>query len=109
MGKIKKGDWVQIYSVVLLPDQRASNLPEETQKVPLEMWVTGTLREEEASIGDDVTIRTVTGRMVQGRLEALHPSYRHSFGSFVPELQAIRQELFGLMKEGGWHGRESNL
>jgi hypothetical protein len=109
MQTIKKGDWVRIHRVVLTPDQRAAKLPEETRQVPLEMWVTGTLREDNAAIGDDVSITTVTGRVVEGRLETVHPAYNHSFGAFVPELQAIRGELRDLMEEGGWHDLESKL
>lgn len=109
MDKINKGDWVRIHSIVLAPDQRAPKLPVETRQVPLEMWVTGTLMEDTAALGDTVTIRTATGRTVQGALETVHPSYGHSFGTFVPELQAIRQELGGLMAEGGRHGHEPKL
>ena len=33
----KQGDWVRIHSVVLSPDQRAPQVPEDTAGVPLEM------------------------------------------------------------------------
>ncbi len=100
MDDIEKGDWVRIHRIVLAPDQRAPNLPAETRQVPLEMWVTGTLLDERASLGDQVRVRTVTGRIVEGRLESHHPSYDHSFGAFIPELQAIRRELRDLMAGG---------
>lgn len=100
MDDVKKGDWVRAHRIVLSPEQRAAKLPEETRLVPLEMWVCGLLLNEKASIGDPVTVRTVTGRIVEGRLESVHPFYDHSFGAFVPELQAIRQELRDLMREG---------
>jgi hypothetical protein len=109
METSKKGDWVRIHRVVLTPGQRAVKLPEETRQVPLEMWVTGTLRENEATIGDHVSVTTVTGRVVEGRLVTVHPAYGHSFGAFVPELQAIRGELRDLMEEGGRHDLESKL
>ena len=106
----KQGDWVRIHSVVLNPDQRAPNLPAETRRVPLEMWVAGVLLQESAAIGEPVSVRTTTGRVVAGRLETVHPSHGHSFGTFVPELQAIRQELRDLMAGGGGgDGRESEL
>ena len=106
----KRGNWVRIHSVVLNPDQRAPNLPAETRRVPLEMWATGALLEESAAIGDPVSIRTTTGRIVAGRLETIHPCYAHTFGTFVPELQDIRQELRDLMVGGGrGDGRESEL
>jgi hypothetical protein len=109
MDRIRKGDWVRIHSIVLAPDQRAPKLPVETRQVPLEMWVTGTLMEDTAALGDTVRVRTATGRLVQGSLETVHPSYGHSFGAFVPELQAIRRELRDLMVEGGQHGHEPKL
>lgn len=100
MEKAEKGDWVKIHSVVLKPGQRAPKLPEETLAVPLEMWVKGFLQEESASLGDEVTVRTMTGRVVKGRLEEVRPAFRHSFGSFMPVLQDIGIELRALMEKG---------
>ncbi len=100
MDDAKKGEWVRVHRIILSQDQRAAKLPEETRLVPLDMWVGGVLLDEKASIGDSVTVRTITNRIVEGRLESVQPSYHHSFGSFVPELQAIRQELRNLMTEG---------
>lgn len=100
MDDVNKGEWVRVHRIVLSPEQRAARLPEETRQVPLEMWVCGLLLNEKASIGDPVKVRTVTGRVVEGRLESVHPSYGHSFGAFVPELQAIRRELRDLMAGG---------
>ena len=37
----KKGDWVRIHRVVLPAEGRNPNLPADTAKVPLEMWVKG--------------------------------------------------------------------
>ncbi len=97
MAKI--GDWVSIHVVVLQPEQRAiSALPEDTQKVPLEMWVKGHL-DQDAEIGDTVTVTTRTGRVVEGKLLEVNPCYTHSFGEYVPELQQAgdiaREILFG--------------
>ena len=107
METVRKGDWVRIRRDVLEPHQRAPKLPEETRQVPLVMWVTGALLEDNVSLGDAVAVQTVTGRVVRGLLEAVHPSYKHSFGVFVPELHAIRRELGDLMREGGADDRES--
>jgi hypothetical protein len=109
MDKAKKGDWIKIHTVVLKPGQRAPKLPEETLQVPLEMWVKGALLEENASLGDDVTVMTITGRVVKGRLDGIHPSYKHSFGSFMPVLQDIGIELRALMKKGERHDFEQKL
>lgn len=95
----RKGDWVNIHVVVLEPEQRAlASLPEDTQKVPLEMWVKGHLHAD-AELGDTVTVTTRTGRVVEGKLIEVNPCYTHSFGAHVPELQQAgdiaRALLFG--------------
>lgn len=95
----KKGDWVRIHAVVLPPERRAlAALPEDTQKVPLEMWIKGHLCED-AEIGDTVCVTTRTGRLVSGELVEVAPCYTHSFGAYVPELQEAgdiaRAILFG--------------
>ena len=35
----KKGDWVLTHNIILTPQQRAPQVPEDTHGVPLEMWV----------------------------------------------------------------------
>lgn len=94
----KKGDWVLVHNIVLEPSERAPQVPEDTKKVPLETWVKGFL-EADAQIGDAVTVKTVTGRTVSGKLVDVEPSYSHSFGDYVPELHHIgfklREILFG--------------
>ena len=75
----KKGDWVQISRVLLKPRERAPQLPEDTQKYPLNMLAKGFLTSD-ANIGDTVTITTVLGRSMSGKLVAVNPSYTHSFG-----------------------------
>ena len=104
----RKGDWVRIHAVVLAPDQRSARLPAETGQVPLEMWIKGALIEETAELGDAVTVRTVTERVVGGRLDAVHPAYDHGFGTFVSELHEIGLELRHVM-EGGRHDSEPQL
>ena len=37
----KKGDWVRIHKIILKAEERTGKLPEDTQKVPLEMWTKG--------------------------------------------------------------------
>ena len=73
MEKIKAGTWVQVHEIVLKPEERTGKLPEDTKKVPLEMWVKGFLKED-AAIGDTVEIETLTGRMVSGSLVAAEPA-----------------------------------
>ena len=98
-----KNDWVQIHIDVLKPEERAANIPEDTRLVPLEMWVKGHLINERAEIGDAVTVRTKTGREVTGTLCAVHPSYHHNFGDYVPELDEIDETVKSILFGGKAH------
>lgn len=89
---IPKGTWVQIHQIVLSPEERAPQVPDDTKKVPLELRVKGFL-ESEANVGDNVTITTLCGRKMEGRLVDVNPRYEHDFGNPVPELLTIGQEL----------------
>ncbi len=95
----KKGDWVQIRTTVLTPEERAPQVPDDTKKVPLLLWVKG-FACSDASVGAQVEIDTVTGRRVKGELFAVNPRYAHDFGDFVPELLRIDMQLKELL-EGG--------
>jgi len=89
---IKKGTWVRIHKIILEPSERAPQVPEDTRKVPFEMWVKGFLLQD-AEMGDEVTIETVTGRTETGNLVEVNPYYEHDFGKFVPELLAIDKQV----------------
>lgn len=93
-----KGDWVQVHLISLTAEQRAPQVPEDTKKVPLEVWVKGYLQED-AKLGNEVTVKTVTGRLVEGKLVDEAPTFTHSFGNLVPEIlemdRMMRRELFG--------------
>ncbi|MDD3477998.1 MAG: 2-amino-4-oxopentanoate thiolase subunit OrtA [Candidatus Izemoplasmatales bacterium] len=95
---IKQGTWVQIQSVILLPEYRAKGIPEDTSKTPLLLWVKGTLLDE-AKLGDIVRIQTITGRIETGTLLDASPAFHHDFGDDVPELreidQMVRRLVFG--------------
>ena len=95
---ITKGKWVQIERTILEPVERAPQVPGDTKKAPLKMWVKGFL-EEDANIGDEVKVKTRTGRIETGKLIAEDPAYELNYGNFVPELLKInvqvREELFG--------------
>lgn len=91
--KAKKGDYVNVYRILFTPDQRAPQVPDDTKAVPIEMWVKGILQNDEANEGDEVEILTLTGRKEHGKIVEINPSYRHSFGNFVPELLQIGQDL----------------
>lgn len=94
----KKGDWVRIHSIVLKPSQRAPQVPEDTAKVPLEMWVKGELLMD-ADVGDTVRVLTSAGRELEGSLLTGGLDYQHSFGDFVPQLHQIGPMLLRKLRE----------
>ena len=95
----KKGDWVQISQIVLKSGERAPQLPEDTQKVPFSLLVKGFLTTD-AKIGDIVTITTVLGRAMSGKLVAVNPDYEHSFGPPPKGFMNIGDKLRELLGYG---------
>lgn len=95
----KKGDWVRIHSVVLKAEERTAKLPDDTQACPLEMWTKGFLQED-AEIGDEVTVVTAANRLEKGTLIEVNPYWTHSYGEFVPELVMIDKQLREIMSGG---------
>jgi len=89
---IKSGTWVEIERVLLKPEQRAANLPEDTAKTPYLLRLSGFLLED-AELGQEVRVRSLIGHEHEGTLRLVNPSYSHSFGSTVPELLAIGRDL----------------
>ena len=86
------GEWVEGERVLLEPAERASNLPSETASKPLLTWVKG-FAGGPAGLGDEVTVKTMTGRTVTGRLSAINPGYFHTFGRPIPELTHVGADL----------------
>ena len=86
------GDWVEVECVLLEPADRSANLPAETAEKPLMMWVKG-FAEGRAALGEPVTVETMTGRKVAGKLSAINPGYFHTFGEPIPELVHIGKDL----------------
>lgn len=103
--KALKGQWVNTHKIILTEDERAPQVPDDTKKVPMEMWVKGFLLNEEASIGDLVEIKTLSGRLESGKLIEINPAYRHSFGEFVPEILQIGKELREILFGGDNDGK----
>ena len=100
---VKKGTWVRVYDVILKPEERAPQVPEDTKKVPLELWTKGFLLHD-AKLHDSVEIKTITDRVVQGKLVEVNPQYNHDFGEFVPELLEIGIQLKEILWGGESHG-----
>lgn len=102
----KFGDYVQIHEIVLNPDERSPHVPDDTKKVPLELWVKGFIQCD-ANLGDIVEIQTVTGRKAVGELVDISPSYPHDFGEFVPELIHIGIQLRQILNDAGSFASQS--
>jgi hypothetical protein len=85
---IKAGTWVEIERVLLKPEERAPNLPEDTRACPYVLRVSGFLQED-AEVGAAVKVRSLIGNEHAGVLRVVNPSYGHSFGTTVPELLKI--------------------
>ena len=96
----KKNEYVRIHRSVLEAVERTGKLPEDTKNVPLEMWVKGWLQDEEAAIGDTVTVKTVVGRLETGTLLEERPCYDLNYGEYVPEILEIDQRLRAVLFEG---------
>ncbi|EKV29758.1 hypothetical protein C882_0188 [Caenispirillum salinarum AK4] len=94
-----RGEWVRIHWLVLEAGDRAPNLPDDTRAVPLEARAKGFLLDGTARIGDRVCIRTLIGRDLEGRMEAINPEFGHDFGRAVPELLAVGPELRRILQE----------
>jgi hypothetical protein len=94
-----KGDWIRIHKIVLTPEERASQIPEDTKQVPLEMWDKGFLISDSAAIDDEVEVETIIGRRVQGRMIEVNPQYDHAWGKGVPEILQIGRQLRSILAE----------
>ena len=97
---ISKGTWVEIHNIVLPAGERAPQVPEDTQQVPLEMRVKGFLAEP-AALDEEVEIITTVGRHLRGRLVEVNPAYSHQFGAPIPELLTIGGEVRAILRERG--------
>lgn len=97
---IAAGTWVEIYSVVLAPGQRAAQIPDDTKQVPLEMRAKGFLVVP-ANLGEGVEIVTPSGRRIRGTLVSVNPAYAHGFGAPIPEISGIGGEVRALLRERG--------
>lgn len=96
---VKAGSYVQIHKTILHPEERTAKIPEDTKRVPFEMWVKGFLLKD-AQPGGDATVKTITGREVSGTLVEANPAYKYGFGdTFIPELLQVGISLRKLARE----------
>jgi len=96
---IEKGTWVQIHKIILEPLERAPQVPDDTKKVPFEMWVKGFLMTD-SNMGDKVFIKTITNRIEEGKLVVVNPSFDHNFGHYIKEITQIGQIVKDYMYGG---------
>lgn len=95
------GDWVQVELTILEPPSRAPKLPSDTQQVPFQARVKGTLVERSGRLGDQVSVETASGRLVHGKLISAHPIFTLDFGHCVTqELQIAGRNAKRLLEEG---------
>ncbi|MHB1016612.1 MAG: 2-amino-4-oxopentanoate thiolase subunit OrtA [Coriobacteriia bacterium] len=86
------GDWVEVSYVLLAVEDRAAGIPEDTAAQPLRAWVKG-FALATAMIGDEVSVETMSGRVVRGHLSEIEPGYTHTFGTPPAEITAIGRDL----------------
>lgn len=86
---IPKGTYVMIKKIVLKHDERSNNLPEDTKTKDYMMKIKGYLLKD-ANLNDLVEIETETKRKVEGILIEINPSYTHSFGEHVDEIDVMK-------------------
>ena len=96
--RVKVGTLVEIERVILTPKERAPQVPDDTKKVPLVMRARGILTDD-AVIGEEAKIETVTGRILTGVLVEENPAYDHGFGPPIPELVPIGRETRDILKK----------
>ena len=97
---IAKNTWVEIHRILLVASERARQVPEDTQNVPLEMRVKGFLVKP-ALLGEKAEIVTAAGRHLHGTLTAVNPAYTHGFGPPIPELTSIGEEVRAILRKRG--------
>ena len=90
--RAREGDWVEVEATLLDPADRSANLPPETADKPLRMWIKG-FALGEASLGEALTVETMTGRRVGGVLSAVNPGYFITYGNPIPELTHVGRDL----------------
>ena len=95
---IKKGTWVEIEEIVLTPEDRAKNIPEETKITPLKCWIRGNCNRD-CELGEKVEIETNVGRIVKGIVVDVEPGYYHTYGKYVSEIGNVGKQARKIIGE----------
>ena len=93
---VPAGSWVEIRQIILRAGERAPNVPADTAGVDVTARIRGFLNTD-AQMGADVTIRTLAGRQVSGRLTDVNPRNPADFGDPVAELLRVGDEARRLL------------
>ncbi|MGH4137444.1 2-amino-4-oxopentanoate thiolase subunit OrtA [Clostridium sp.] len=88
---IKKGTWVEIEEIVLTPEDRATNIPDETKQTPLKSWTRGKCLDD-CELGYVAQVETNIGRTSQGTIVEIEPGYYHTYGKYVEEISNIGKQ-----------------
>lgn len=91
---------MEISNIVLAAGERAWQIPDDTQHVPLELKAKGFLTRA-AFLGNEAEIETVAGRRLVGTITTLNPAYTHGFGAPINELTEIGEEVRAILREQG--------
>ena len=92
--------WVQIEKTILKASERTGKLPEDTLRHDYVMRLDGFLISGKPETGNEVTVRTATGREVTGTIVAVNPEFGHGFGKPVEELMHIGPVHRKILAEG---------
>ena len=79
MAEIPAGTRVQIHFTLLSAEARAPGLPADTAAVPYQVRARGLLVSP-AALGGAATVRTATGRLIDGEFELVEPADTHTYG-----------------------------
>jgi 2-amino-4-ketopentanoate thiolase alpha subunit len=88
---VPAGSWVEIEQVALPAGERAPNVPNDTAAVDFVARIRGFLLAD-AALGAHATVRTLIGRIIEGRLAAVNPRNPATFGDPVPQLLRLGAE-----------------
>jgi hypothetical protein len=89
MSSIPEGTWVEVERTIPVGNRRLPVNPFDPARTSAHtVRVSGFLLEP-AELGQQVRIRTITGKVHVGKLRIQSPSYGHSFGHTVPELLRV--------------------
>lgn len=88
---IKKGTWVEVEEMVLLPEDRSTIIPEETRRTPLKSFIRGKCLSD-SELGEEVQVETNVGRIAKGIIVDIEPGYYHTYGKYVEEISNIGKQ-----------------